>query len=176
MPTAGSFALRRAGPADAAALALLGAATFQESYADTIRRAALIAHCARHHVQPVWAALLADAGIAVWLAETASDAPVGYAVLTAPDLPGAAAADRELRRIYVRSGAQGTGLGRALLAAAMDAARLQGASRLLLGVYARNPGALAFYRRHGFLQIGTRTFVVGDVLCDDLVLARALTD
>ena len=55
---------------------------------------------------------------------------------------------------------------------ALEAA--QGHRRLLLGVYAQNDRALAFYRKQGFADLGTRQFNVGGKLYDDLVLARPL--
>ncbi|MEZ5846592.1 MAG: N-acetyltransferase [Geminicoccaceae bacterium] len=55
--------------------------------------------------------------------------------------------------IWVDVAARGQGLGRRLLAAsAMDAASLWGATYLTLMVYDDNDGALAFYRRLGFVQ------------------------
>jgi ribosomal protein S18 acetylase RimI-like enzyme len=45
---------------------------------------------------------------------------------------------------------------------------------VLLGVYAVNEGALAFYTRCGFRRVGTREFVVGQRTYHDFVLARDL--
>jgi len=99
-------------------------------------------------------------------------APVGFAQLTAPELPGAQDGDIELKRIYLLSRFHGTGVGAALMAAAVAGAA--GHKRLLLGVYARNARAIAFYRKQGFEPIGERQFDVGGQLFDDVVLARPL--
>lgn len=102
-------------------------------------------------------------------------APVGYSVLTAPDLPiDTDAADIELRRIYTLPLAQGTGLGGALMAQAIDDARAMGKGRLLLGVLGRNERARAFYERQGFALAGHRQYRVGSMLCDDVIYARTL--
>jgi ribosomal protein S18 acetylase RimI-like enzyme len=53
-------------------------------------------------------------------------------------------------------------------------AQAMGKRRLLLGVYAGNARAIAFYRKTGFAEIGARQFLVGATLCDDLVMARDL--
>src|SRR3546814_4633931 len=66
---------------------------------------------------------------------------------------------RSLKRIYSLSRFHGSGLGAALMREAVAAA--EGHRRLLLGVYARNERALAFYRKQGFVDIGTRRFNVG---------------
>ena len=102
--------------------------------------------------------------------------PVGYSLLTPPDLPldDLSPDDLELKRIYLFSRFQGSGVGQQLMDVAVSAAREGGARRLLLGVYARNFRALRFYERNGFRQVGVRTFTVGSLVCDDFVLGRSL--
>ncbi len=56
----------------------------------------------------------------------------------------------------------------------MEEARARGAPRLLLGVYAGNDRAIAFYGRQGFKPVGERSFLVGANRYHDLVLARRL--
>jgi ribosomal protein S18 acetylase RimI-like enzyme len=53
-------------------------------------------------------------------------------------------------------------------------ARLLGASRLLLGVFAGNRRACAFYERQGFAVTEARRFKVGATWHDDFVYARRL--
>lgn len=169
-----SVAIRPATGADAGRLALVGAATFLETFAGTLDGDAIVAHCARVHAAAAYAEALAG-GARAWLAEAAPGAaPVGFALLAAPDLPGAAPGDLELKRIYLLSRWQGGGTGAALLAAATDAARAAGAPRLLLGVFAGNARARAFYGRHGFRPVGERRFAVSGRAYDDVVLARPL--
>lgn len=164
--------LREAGAEDAAALALVGAATFLESFAGVIAGDAIIAHCARHHQADAYAALL-EKGARAWLVEAADGgAPLGYALLGQPDLDAAQAGDVELKRIYSLSRFHGAGMGPALMTAVLHAAA--GHQRLLLGVYHGNARALAFYKKQGFTQIGTRQFQVGPRLYDDYILARPL--
>jgi GNAT superfamily N-acetyltransferase len=56
----------------------------------------------------------------------------------------------------VRDDQQGRGLGSALMPAMFDIARRFGKQRVFLwgGVYAENHAAVAFYRKHGFAEIG----------------------
>jgi ribosomal protein S18 acetylase RimI-like enzyme len=168
-----AWAIRAAGPEDAPALALVGAATFLETFAGTVDGGAIVRHCARVHSAEAYARQFRD-GASAFLATTApGDAPVGYALLGRPDLPGAADGDIELKRIYALSRFHGSGLGNALMAAALAAAA--GHRRLALGVYRGNARALAFYARHGFATVGERRFDVGGIAYDDLVLARPLS-
>lgn len=167
-----NWRVRTAGQADAPALALVGGATFLESFAGVLDGNAIVAHCAARHTEGAYRALLSS-GAQAWLAEARTGgAPVGYALIGAPDLAAARDGDVELKRIYVLSRFHGGGLGAALMAAAVKAAA--GYRRLLLGVYADNARAIAFYRKQGFADIGTRRFDVGGRMYDDLVLARPL--
>lgn len=163
--------IREAGPADAGALALVGAATFLDGFAGVIDGGAIVDHCANQHAADAYRAYFAR-GARAWLAEVEpGHAPVGYALVCAPELEQAQAGDLELKRIYLLSRFKGTPLAGALMQAAIRAAA--GAPRLLLGVKDDNHRAIAFYAKHGFETIGTRTFRVGDKHYDDLVMARA---
>ena len=168
--------IRRAGLDDAERLSQIGAATFLETYSELIDGANMTAHCARQHSRSAYEAYLADPACAAWLAElTETGAPIGYALNCPPDLPIAAEpGDIELKRIYVLSRFHGTGAGKRLMEAAADDARARGAPRLLLGTYQDNRRAIAFYRKHEFELAGTRQFLVGERLYDDVVLARRL--
>jgi ribosomal protein S18 acetylase RimI-like enzyme len=171
---AADWRIRAAGQQDAASLGLIGAATFLETFAGILDGGAIVAHCLREHAPGTYEAYLGT-GAAAWLAETtAGAAPVGYAMVASAKLPGAEQGDLELKRIYALSRFHGSGLGRGLMEAAIDHARTLGAPRLLLGVYAGNARALAFYARNGFVRIAERMFQVGEKHYEDHVLAKPL--
>lgn len=170
-------ALRPCALEDAETLALIAAATFLEAFAGVLPGSAIVQHCARHHVPAVYAKSLADARVRAWLAVMREGgAPVGYSMLAQPDLPldDLTPMDIELKRIYLFSKFQGSGVGQQLMDVAIEEARRMGASRVLLGVYAGNLRALRFYERNGFDKVGTRTFTVGNLICDDFILGRRL--
>lgn len=169
--------LRRACAADADVLALVGRATFLESYAGILPVTDILAHCERQHAPQVYADWLADARCATWLVEAQpGDAPVGFAVMApaAVPVPDPLPDDLELKRIYLLHRFQGGGWGRALMQAAIDEARARGSRRLLLGVYSKNHDALAFYARMGFTRAGERHFRVGATDYYDHLLGFAL--
>ncbi len=166
--------LRLCGAGDDEALALVGAATFLETFAGLLTGPDIVAHCRVQHAASQYAAWLADARYRLCLAELKS-APVGFVVLSPPDLPVALTEDDiELKRIYLLHRFQGGGLGRALLEWSVAQARSMGKKRLLLGVKADNTAALAFYDRVGFMRIGERKFLVGNMWCDDYLLSLSL--
>lgn len=166
--------VRRATADDADALSLLAAATFLESYAPMIKAADMLTHVGCFHTADAYHAFAADPACGLWIAEAGQGgAPVGYALLTLPDLPieGLTPEDCELRRIYVLSRHHGIGVGRRLMRMLIDHARAMGKTRLFVGVHSGNDGAIAFYGQAGFADAGRRTFRVGDTDYDDLIFA-----
>ena len=162
---------------DAGALATIGSATFLESFAGVLEGSSILMHCQKQHSVEKYREYLAQPETKAWLAVVQpGDAPVGYAMLTEPELPLAdiTKSDIELKRIYVFTRFQRSGAGKLLFETSLAAAQETGKTRLLLGVHAENARALAFYRKNGFEQVGVRTFQIGATVYDDLVLGRAV--
>jgi ribosomal protein S18 acetylase RimI-like enzyme len=168
--------IRAAKQGDEQALALIGAATFLETYAHMIPGHDLVAHCATKHSPETYAAWLRDPSATIWIAETEVHAPVGFLVLTRTTLPieDPHPQDLEVQRIYVLTRFHRTGMGFALMNLAIAKAVNKGAERVVLGVHNDNVRALAFYKRQGFDVIGGRSFQVGASVFSDSVLARKL--
>jgi GNAT superfamily N-acetyltransferase len=167
--------IRACGPGDERGMALVGKATFLETYAGVLDAPDILDHCEVEQGEPRYAAWLKTPGYRSWIAEVEGGAPVGYAVMGPPDLPiETTVKDMELKRLYLLHSVHGTGLGRRLMHAVVEAATAVGARRLLLGVHNGNARALAFYARQGFGHAGRKPFQVGSRIYDDLVLARPL--
>lgn len=171
------FRLRVAAPGDEHALALVGQATFLETFAGVIEGADIVAHCRAQHAAERYAEWLGQRAAYACLAEVEpGGAPIGYALIAEPRLPVADSrpTDIELKRIYVLSRYHGTGVGAALMDDAIETARARGHTRLLLGVYAGNERALSFYARRGFARVAERRFLVGRNEYEDIVHALEL--
>jgi ribosomal protein S18 acetylase RimI-like enzyme len=169
--------IRRATTGDAVELALIGSATFLETFAGVLNGSDIVAHCNGKHSIEVYEALLRSPDAAIWLAEAVEGAaPVGYAVLDRPQLPvgDLHPADLEIKRIYVFSRFHGTGVAPQLMTEMLEEAKRRGSRRVLLGVYAQNHRALAFYAKSGFTIVGERRFQVGSNTYGDHILARPL--
>ena len=191
-PATESVTLRPATLDDAEALALVGAATFLEAFTWMLPGADIVAHCRKNHTADSYRRYLQQADTRITLAVSVpGGAPVGYAMVTAPDLPNfpLQPGDIELKRIYLlsrfRSGEtpvlspagepiSGLRTGQALMDAAIRGAASLPGRRLLLGTHENNQRAIRFYRRNGFAEAGTRTFQVGSQCCCDLIFARPL--
>ena len=80
----------------------------------------------------------------------------------------------ELWRFYVDKVHHGRGIARQMMEAVIDVARERGAATLWLGVWEHNTRAQAFYRKSGFVVVGSHTFVLGADVQTDCLMARSL--
>ena len=163
--------------ADADALALIGQATFLETFAGVLAGPAIIAHCKNAHSAELYKGWLEDPSYAIWLAEVeVGSAPVGFMVVAPAQLPlqDLSSADVEVKRIYLLSKFQGGGTGTKFINEALRHANEHKGTRLLLGVYSNNHAAIGFYQRHGFTQLGWRKFNIGGHEYDDHIMGRTL--
>lgn len=136
--TEAARALRIGGPADAGLLARMfvefnAEFDFHEPAEDTVARLA--------------GPQLESGEIAVLFA---GDEPAGFAQLRFRRSLYAPGPDALLEELWVRPHARGTGLGRALLEAAMDLARERAATRMELGTSVTDVAARSLYESVGF--------------------------
>lgn len=163
--------IRRATAGDATLLSEMGARTFYESFAAQNNPEDMAAYLASAFTQEKLAGEVADERAIFLIAEVNGEA-AGYAKVRAsePEPCVIGANPMELCRIYCETSWQGRGVGAALMQAARDAARSQGAQVLWLGVWEYNPRAIAFYERWGFRTVGSHVFVVGSDPQTDLIM------
>ena len=171
-----SFAVRRADVHDAPALAELAARTFAETFGADNRPEDLAEHLRAAYGVVQQGAELEDPDVRTLLAFVEEEL-VGFAQVRRQVPPDCVAAARpiELHRFYLVRSAQGTGLAAALMNAARQAAEELGGLHLWLGVWERNPRAIAFYRKTGFSVVGSHVFMVGSDPQTDLVLIGRLS-
>lgn len=80
----------------------------------------------------------------------------------------------EIERIYVAKEFQDAGLGRYLLEQAVSMAAARKKQYAWLGVWEKNEKAIRFYKRNGFYEIGTHTFVMGEDVQTDYIMRKDL--
>jgi len=162
-------------PADAAALAAFAARSFADTFGAANDPAHLQAFLDATYGAEQQSRELADADTATLLA-TLDGELVAYAQVhrgEAPACVGAADAV-ELQRFYVDRAAHGSGVAQRLMQSVCAAARGFGARRLWLGVWERNPRAIAFYAKCGYVDVGSKTFDVGGDRQTDRVMLLPL--
>ena len=169
MPT---VPIRRAAPSDAAVLAELGRVTFTETFAHLYPPEDLQTFVGQAYAPEAFARFLASDDHALWVAELGGQA-VGYAHAGPCALPHPEATPRcgELKRLYVRAGRQGDGLGSALLDHALAWLEAPG-RRLWIGVWSENFGAQRLYASRGFEKVGEYEFPVGGARDHEFILSR----
>ena len=173
--------IRPATPVDAPALSRLAASTFRETFESENTPDDMARYLAEHFTPERQAAEITDPGGRVLLAEHVGGSGeaelVGYVHLIAGPVHDAVRSPDplEIRRIYVARAWHGQGVAQALMNAAIDAARARGARTLWLGVWERNPRAVAFYEKYGFTRVGEHTFMLGDDAQTDWLFCRTIS-
>ena len=146
----------------AAALAVLKADTFSETYGAANDPAELAAHLARAFaVDAVSAELLDPRCETTWVLDDGK--PVGYLKVnsgTAQTVPGFSDG-LEVEQVYVLASHHGQGLGGQLLDLATEKARERGLTYLWLGVWEHNTNAISLYRHHGYEEFDQHVFMFG---------------
>jgi len=171
--------IRQAVVSDAALLSRLGATVFRDTFEAENTPDDMARYVAEAFTPEQQAIEIADATGVVLLAELSNEAGeaelVGYAHVVSGEAPEAVgSAPLELRRLYVLRAWHGRGVAQALMDAVIDVARARGVKTLWLGVWERNPRAVAFYAKYGFVRVGEHTFVLGGDSQKDWVLARPI--
>lgn len=166
---------RPAGPADAELLADLALRTFNDAFAGhpLNRPEDMAAYTAEAFAPDRLRAELADTAAVYLLAEVGGE-PVGYAKLAfGPAEPGVTGErPAELCRLYAEQRHLGRGVGPALMAECLAEAAGRGCDVIWLGVWEHNPRAQNFYRKWGFVEVGSHVFQLGTDAQTDLLMQR----
>ncbi|MFF1510673.1 GNAT family N-acetyltransferase [Streptomyces sp. NPDC058326] len=111
-----------------------------------------------------------------YLVAVRGGAVVGYVRVVPPTPLAANAHVRQIQGLAVAETARGHGVARALLRAAMDKARADGAVRITLRVLSHNAPARALYASEGFVVEGVLPdeFLFDGRYVDDVLMGRTL--
>lgn len=150
---------------------------FAESFIDTfghLYRAADLKEFLDGNSGAKWDANLSDSQIAIRVAKLDGQL-LGFVELAPKKLPyDTSAPALELRRLYLRKHAHGTGVSQRLMEWALEEAARRGARELVLSVYVDNHRARRFYERYGFEAVGKYDFMVGSQADEDLILRHTI--
>jgi diamine N-acetyltransferase len=170
--------IRRACVGDVPALAAFGARSFEETFGETNAPEDMAAYLAATYGERQQHAEVTDPDIVTLLVE-ADTALAGFAqVRRGGQAPACVtgASTVELWRFYVDRRWHGRGLAQQLMAQVRRAARELGGRRLWLSVWERNPRAIAFYTKCGFIDAGAKSFYVGSDCQTDRVLIAPVAE
>jgi ribosomal protein S18 acetylase RimI-like enzyme len=165
--------IRRAIPDDAAALAVLGAATFTETFGHLYPPEDLQTFLATHS-EEAWDRVLRDPRSAVWVAELEAGGQVGFIVVGACKLPveNLEPTAGEVKQVYVLARHHKLRLGTRLMDLGLEWLDAQERKPIYIGVWSENHGAQRFYARYGFSKVGEYGFPVGNTVDHEFILKR----
>jgi diamine N-acetyltransferase len=168
--------VRAATPRDAAALADFAERQFRDAFGRDNEQSDMDQYVATAFGEGIQRIEIADSRRVILLLE-ADSVIAGYAQLSAGSTPLEIAVVKpvvELERFYVGREWHGRGLAQLLMARAIEVASQSDAATLWLAVWERNPRAIAFYRKCGFADVGSKSFVLGSDSQTDRVMSRQL--
>jgi diamine N-acetyltransferase len=164
---------RLADPTDAPRLAALAERTFRDAFASFNTAANMDLHCQAFYGAEIQAREILEAATTTMIAEQEGEF-IGYLRLRrkSPPVDLPCANPVELQRLYVDRRWHGQGVAHQLMAEALRLAKIDGADKIWLGVWAHNPRALAFYQKSGFTAAGEHVFPVGHDPQRDIIMVR----
>jgi ribosomal protein S18 acetylase RimI-like enzyme len=159
---------------DAALLAKLGSETFYETFSQYHTEEDMRLYLKKaYNEEQITANLLNPAIHYAILMD--NDEEIGYVkLLLDANNPKLESKQIELEKIYVLKAKIGSGAGRKLMEYAIEYSIQHGFNVLFLGVWEENTRAVNFYKTAGFEIFDTRTFQLGETLCDDFLMKLEL--
>lgn len=171
MPT-----IRAATVADREQVTEVGRRTFRDAYqGGGSSDHDIDVHLARYYGEQQQLAELRDPTTTTLLVEEDGRA-VGYSVLRVHQPPPSVQGESplEILRFYLDQAWVGRGLAQELMAATIAEAARLGADAVWLVAWNQNFRAIAFYRKVGFVEVGTVPYLFGDTTETDIVFRRAI--
>lgn len=168
--------IRAATGADAARVSAFARQVFERAFAADNDPANLAGYVASAFTPARQYEEVHDPRLTYLIAASDDGAIVGYAVLRAdaPDPAVTGEAPIELWRFYVDHTMHGRGVAGQLMTACIETARARDAATLWLGVWERNPRAIRFYEKWGFIDVGSHLFQMGTDPQTDRVMSRSV--
>lgn len=160
---------------DAKALSILAERTFRETFAADNKAADMDLYCSQSYNEAVQAAEIDALNMTTFVRGDGAGF-AGFAQVSWASAPACVEADSpgEIRRFYVLAAWHGRGIAQELMTACLDAFHQRGTDVAWLGVWERNPRAIAFYGKCGFAAVGEHAFTLGTDVQRDIIMARPL--
>ncbi len=165
--------VRKARAGDAGKLSELAEATFRATFGAANTAEHMERHCRCSYGERIQAAEIADDGMVTLVSEAGGDL-IAYAQVRWGAAPDCVSARKpgEVQRLYVAGDWHGKGVAQELMQACIDELGKRGSDVVWLGVWERNPRAMTFYRKFGFVEVGDHVFSLGGDPQRDIVMVR----
>ena len=166
------WTIRVATPADAERLTRFAEQIFRDTFGEMNTAEDMEMYCAAAFSATIQRDEIENQATETLLVDQ-GDEVIAYAQVHAGLAPESVGgnAPLELKRFYVATRYHRNGLAPALMVTVIARARAAGADPLWLGVWERNPRAIRFYEKHGFVQVGDHSFLLGTERQRDVLMA-----
>lgn len=170
------YSIRRATLQDASLLCVLGRKTFEETFKESNTPEDLALFLTENFTVEKLSIEIQETG-SIFLIAFDADREVGFARLRENKMSQEKIEVKnalEIERLYTVKTYIGKQVGRSLMEACFDLARVQQRDAVWLGVWEHNFRAIAFYEKFGFEKIGSHPFIVGKDVQKDLLMLKSL--
>ncbi len=168
--------IRYANPSDAKNLAALAEATFRETFGSMNTVEDMNLHCRTSFGGAIQSAEISDSNRVTLVCEDGGTL-IAFAQLRWAEAPGCVSAVNpgEIQRLYVAKSWHGKGVAQELMTACIKEMETRQSDVVWLGVWERNPRAIAFYRKFGFAEVGSHVFPLGTDPQRDIIMVRPVS-
>lgn len=167
--------IRTAESEDAEQVALIANKTFRETFAAFNTKEDMDEHCKKSYGAAIQKAEIEDKNKCTLICES-DNRIIGYAQInwnarfeTIRDNSQA-----EIQRIYIAKDRHGTGAAQQLMSVILEKIAQRKIRNVWLGVWEKNPRAIAFYKKFGFAEAGEHVFLLGRDPQRDIILHKVL--
>lgn len=163
--------IRYGNTSDANRLAQLGAQTFYDTFSNDNLEEDIRLHLEATYSPDIQLSELDDPNVIYIVAEVDSEL-VGYAKLHLNSRVDSVQNEKtiEIERIYSAKEYIGKGVGKELMQSCINEARQRECDSIWLGVWEKNPRAIAFYKKWGFRDVGEHIFMLGKDPQRDIIM------
>ncbi|WP_343633961.1 GNAT family N-acetyltransferase [Fluviicola sp.] len=155
----------------------IGSETFYETFADSNTEADMQHYLAVNFSPEKLLAELSNPNSLFFLAWD-RETPVGYLKLNTGEAQTDVkeAVSIEIERIYVKAAYHGKKVGQLLYEKALEIARELNKEYIWLGVWEKNPRAIRFYEKNGFMAFSKHLFQLGTDEQTDILMKKTLKE
>lgn len=165
--------VRKAIRRDAKQLAQLAERTFRDTFGAVNTPKNMDSFCKTNYSEDVQASEIENPDAVTLLSEF-QGVLVGFAQILWGAAPKCVSASSpgEIQRLYVAGEWHGKGIAQDLMKVCFEEMKRRGSDVVWLGVWEKNPRAIAFYKKCGFMEVGEKIFRLGDDPQRDVVMSR----
>ena len=167
--------IRNAIPSDAQRLSQLAERTFRDTFGAMNTTEDMDLHVRASYSETIQGNEIATPSMATLLCEQEENL-IAFAQLRWTGAPPCIVAQSpgEIQRLYVAADWHSQGIAQVLMQACIEEMKSHGTDVIWLGVWERNPRAISFYKKLGFVEVGNHVFSLGHDLQRDIIMARSV--